>query len=281
MKSLPTLTSAVVSVAFLGGSVFLLHDHARAIAEMRETGIPAAMELQALEKRMDILREQNELAELQAALVTGSQQEQVDVYVLPGEASETRALAGLDLVLRLLQRQGQILSLSPVTVGEVVHDSNGSTALPLSFHVRVTREGWDRLVLFTRVSGLLTVGDLLSDADLQSLLRLTEDENPATVAAFEQFFRTDLLRYVEEPRSVESQLMKSFSTDATLESFHAFLASPEMQTARSLLGELAPDLRAARLWPLQFMRLRTADIRLNEDGSIEADVTVGAYGRIE
>jgi hypothetical protein len=267
------------ALALLIGSGLLLAEHAGAIADMRETGIPAAMELQMLEKRMQTIKEQNELAELQAALITGSQEEQVQVYVLPDEADAARAIAGLDVVFSYLQKQKQMLSVSPVTVGDLITKESVSV-LPLSFTARLTQEGWNKLQLFMQVSGLMTIGDHASDTDIDTLLRLTEDENPASVAALEQFLRTDLLRYSEEPRPFEDQLLRSFSADTTIESVRAFLTSADMQAMRSLLKDLGPSIRSAKLWPLRFMQLQKADVQMNDDGTVEVDITIGAMGRV-
>ncbi len=266
------------ALALLIGSGWLLIEHAGAIADMRETGIPAAMELQMLEKRMQTLKEQNELAELQAALVTGSQEEQVQVYVLPDEPDAARAVAALDVLFSYLQKQKQMLSVSPVTVGDSVA-TESTSVLPLSFTAHLTREGWNTLQLFVEISGLMTVGDHASDADIDTLLRLTEDENPASVAALEQFLRADLLRYSEEPRPFEDQLLRSFSADTTIESVRAFLTSAEMQATRSLLKDVGPSIRSAKLWPLRFMQLQNADVQMNEDGTVEVKITIGAIGR--
>ncbi len=267
-----------VALIFLIGGGMLLVAHAQAIADMRETGIPAAMELQVLEKRMQTVKEQNELAELQAALMTGSQEEQIQVYVLPKESDFVRAIAGLDILFTHLQKQKQLLSVSPVTVEDAVMQEDLSV-LPLTFTAHLTHDGWNVLQRFVAVSGLLTVGDLASDKDIDTLLRLTEDENPASVAALEQFLRTDLLRYSEEPRPFEEQLLKSFSADTTIESVRAFLTSADMQATRTLLKDLAPSIRSAKLWPLRFMQMQKADVQMNEDGTVEVSVTIGAIGR--
>jgi hypothetical protein len=269
---------ATVALILLVGSGLLLVDHARAIADMRETGIPAAMELQMLEKRMRTIKEQNELAELQAALVTGSQEEQVQVYVLPDEEDAGRAVAALDVLFNYLQKQKQLLSVSAVTAGDLVTDESVSI-LPLSFTARLTVDGWNTLQHFVRMSGLLTIGDLMSNKDIETLLQLTEDENPASVAALEQFLRTDLLRYSEEPRPFEDQLLRSFSSDTTIESVRAFLTSAEMQATRSLLKDLGPSIRSAKLWPLRFMELQKAGVQMRDDGTVEVDITIGAMGR--
>lgn len=266
-------------LSLLGISCLLLSDHATAVHSMRETGLPAAVELPALEQRMRILKEQNEVAELQAALSTGSAQEMLDVYALPSGTGSVRALAQLDVVFTILEQRNDLLEVSAVSVGTRVDGPEQTTVLPLSFTAHMTREGWKRFVLFTNLSGLMTVGDTIDDVAFVDLLSLTEQENPATVAALEQFFSVDLLRYAQESRAFDNALLKSFSSESALQSVRAFLDSPRLQSMRDLLNPLVPTLRASRLWPLQFMQIQEVSQHLRDDGTLDVTVTVGAYGR--
>lgn len=71
------IVACALSCLMIIGSIVLLRAHAEAVVAMRETGLPAAVRLPVIEERMNILAEQNEVAELQAALVSGSTDEQV------------------------------------------------------------------------------------------------------------------------------------------------------------------------------------------------------------
>lgn len=264
----------------LGISCMLLSDHAAAVRQMRDTGLPAAVELPMLEKRMEILKEQNDLAQLQAALSTGSAQEMLDAYALPSGTGAARALAQLDTVFASLTQTHELFDASAVSVGERIDGSNGTTVLPLTFSAHVTRDGWKKLMLFINVSGLLTVGDTVDSDDFKELLSLTEQENPATVAALEQFFSVDLLRYANEPRSFDEALLKSFSSDAALQGVHSFLDNPRLHSIRDLLGPMGDALRANRLWPLQFLQIESASQHVRDDGTLDVTVTIGAYGRM-
>jgi hypothetical protein len=279
LRQTTTRTRLMTGVGLLGLSALLLASHAGAVRAMRDTGLPAAVELPALEQRMRILKEQNEVAELQAALSTGSAQEMLDVYVLPSGTGAVRALAALDTLFSFLQQNRELLSVSAVTVGDLRQDAEGTTVLPLTFSAHVTRDGWRKMSMFIAASGLMTVGDTISHDQFAELLSLTEQENPATVAALEQFFSVDLLRYAQDPRAFNEALLKSFSSDIALHTIRTFLDGPHLQSIRDILGPLSPTLRASRLWPLQFLQLEQTDQRLLDDGTFEVTVTVGAYGR--
>lgn len=274
-------TSVRVSagIAMLGFSCFFLSDHATAVRQMRETGLPAAVELPVLEKRMAILKEQNEIAQLQAALSTGSAQEMLDAYALPFGTGSVRALAQLDAVFTHLTRNHDLLEVSAVSVGEREEGIEGTSILPMTFTAHVTRNGWKKLMLFINVSGLMTVGDTVEADELAELLSLTEQENPATVAALEQFFSVDILRYAAEPRPFEEALLKSFSTDVALRGVRTFLSNPHLQAMRDLLGPMSDTLRANRLWPLQFLQIQETSQHVRDDGTLDVTVTIGAYGR--
>lgn len=260
-------------------SAVLLATHAGAVRAMSEIGLPAAIELPLLEQRMQILKEQNEVAELQVALATGSSQEMLNVYVLPSEVDSVRPLATFDVLVSYLQKKKQLMYISAITVGDVQKESESLIYKPLTFTAHVTRDGWKNMLLFTKLSGLMTIGDALGESEFTNLLSLTEQENPATVAALEQFFSVDLLRYVQEPRPFNDAFLKSFSSDTTLQAVRAFIDGPRLQSIRELLDPMAPTLRANRLWPLPFMDIQTVDQRLREDGTFEVTVTVLVYGR--
>lgn len=281
IPSVPRLSvraKLIAGVSMFALCALLLADHANAVRAMRETGLPAALELPVLEQRMRILKEQNEIVELQAALSTGSAQEMLDVYALPSGTGSVRALAAFDALFAFLQKKNDLLNVSAVTVGDSREDGE-LTILPISFTAHVTRDGWKKIVLFTNLSGLMTTGDTVDADQFNDLLSLTEQENPATVAALEQFFSVDLLRYAEEPRSFNESLLKSFASDAALQSVRTFIDGPRLQAIRDLLSPMASTLRSGRLWPLQFMRIEQSDQRLLDDGTLDVTVTVGAYSR--
>lgn len=264
----------------IAGSIMLLRAHAEAVVAMRETGLPAAVRLPVIEQRMKILEEQNEVAQLQAALVSGSVDEQVQTYVLPTGTGTTRSVATLDILLSSLERTKTLLWHSPVSVGSFTDESADLKVLPMTVELRLTREGWEQFQLFIEASGLLTVGDIASKTEMETLLRATEQDNPAAVAALEQFFATDILRYSEEPKPFDEGLLKSFSSQESLEAIRGFLGSSRLQHIRGLLKNMSGDLRSAHVWPLPFFDIRTAEVQLLDDGTVQAKVEVGAYGRV-
>lgn len=265
--------------ALLAASGMLLWMHAASVRDMREVGLPAALALPQIEKRMEILTEQNEIAELQAALRGGSEEERLRVYVLPEQEDIDRLLATFDVLFSYLE-QKRMLSGVPggVRVGEKVSASGNLSALPLSFEALVTREGLSHLLLFAELSGLLTVSDALSPADIDELLAFTEQENPASVAALEHFLATDLLRYSEEPKPFEEQLRTSFSSAAETR-LHALLERPRLRRAKAVFGDLAPVLRRQNLWPLRLLTVEKALVEEGENGLVRVSLTLHAYVR--
>ncbi len=272
-------TQACVGTVLLLLAVFLLIDHGNTVRLMRDVGLPAAVELPALEQRMRVLDEQNQIVELQEALATGSAQEKLNVYVLPETVDPVRPLAALDIVVSQLQQKKQLLSMSPISVEDMYTTTGALMQLPVTFSARVTKEGWKNLVLFTKTTGLMSVGDAFSETEFKHLLSLTEQENPATIAALEQFFATDFLRYVEEPRPFNTALLQSFSSESTIQTIRAFIDGSSLRSIRELFSPMAATLRAQRMWPLPFMRIEKSDQRLRDDGTLDVTVTILVYGR--
>lgn len=276
----PVSVRLAAGLSLLAVSCILLSDHAAAVRRMRDTGLPAAVELPVLEQRMRMLKEQNEVAELQAALSTGSMQEMLDAYVLPSGTGSVRTLTQLDTLFTFLRQSHELFDVSAVSVGQRTNGSGNITVVPFTFSAHLTRDGWKKMLLFTDVSGVMTVEDMVDDATFTELLSLTEQENPATIAALEQFFSADLLRYSEEPRPFHEALLKSFSSDASLQAIHTFLDTPRLQSVRSFLAPISKTLRANRLWPLQFLQMQEVSQHVRDDGTLDVTVTVGAYGRM-
>ncbi len=100
------------------------------------------------------------------------------------------------------------------------------------------------------LAGSFTVGDLLSKRDVDLLLLLTEQENPAGIVSLEQFLDTDLLAYAKEPRLTEDRLLKSFTAPAFATAVQTATSTDAMRDAKRLLtGSLGSALRENQLWP--------------------------------
>lgn len=234
-------------------SGLLAMQHGVSVRTMQETGLPAAVALPAIEQRIVVIKEQAELAQFQASVSGGTEEEMLNVFVLPKEADIDRLLATFDVLFTHLKQKKQLVSFSAVEVGAAETIADDLSVLPITFSAELTDEGLSRLLLFIRTSGLLTIHDALRPEDTQRLLTLTEEENPAAITALEQFLSTDLLRYAKEPQGVDAQLLKSFSSETFTEDFHAILHASGISEVQQLLKELDPALRSNHLWPLRFL----------------------------
>jgi hypothetical protein len=269
------MVSLGLSLSMFAGSALLLWLHSASVRDMREVGLPAAMALPNIEKRMEILKEQNEVAQLQAALRGGSTEEMLNVYVIPGEEEIDRLLATFDVFFTYLEQKRLLSAVSGVHVGEMVDG-----ALPVSFDATVTEQGFSDLLLFADLAGILTVSDALTQRDIDTMLAATEQENPASVAALEHFLATDLLRYSEEPRPYEEQLRKSFS-GAAEPALRSMLDAPRLQRARSIFKDLAPVLRQQNLWPLRLLTVEKASSSSAGGGMMRVELQLNAYVRVK
>lgn len=277
VRRLSSRAMLTASTGLMFASALLLWLHAATVRDMREIGLPAAVEVPRIEQRMAILREQNEVAQLQAALRGGSQEELMRVYALPADADADRLLAMFDVLFSYLEQAGDLSWFSAVSVGEQV-EYDALTALPVTFEAVLTPEGVSELELFIRLSGFMTVSDALGEDGIASLLELSERENPASVAALEHFLSTDLLRYSEDARPYEEQLRRSFSPAAE-DVLRSAFDSTDLRNARTLFGNLAPVLRSQELWPLRMLTITHASYETRPDGDIRVTYEVEAWSR--
>lgn len=271
-----------LTVLFIALSALLLSAHAKAVASMRETGLPAALRLMQIEKRAEVLREQNEAAQLQAALRTGTEEEILRLSVLPDDAAVDRLLPTLEVFFASLQEKGMLRAFPVVTVGDPVDhqfaDKSWRTS-PVQFTIITSEEGMAQFFSFIESAGMLTVSDLLSPQDIDRLLVLTEEQNPAAITALEQFLSSDLLRFAQSPRPFEDQLFAALSSPVFADELRSMLHQSARRAQLVLLSDLAPVLRTKHLWPMRFLAMQGVTIERLTDGWLRATVTVDASGR--
>ncbi|MDD5739571.1 MAG: hypothetical protein PHO20_02285 [Candidatus Peribacteraceae bacterium] len=267
MRSFRSIFGSPLALGFVGVlslslAVPLLTAHIQEVKAVRETALPLLAALPSLERRLALLKEQVEVTELQAALKTGSQLERVRVSVLPQEADVPRALATLELLRSTLESQGVVGSLSPIEVGREQARSDGLAAVPLNFQLSARTDGVRRVLAFVRLAGLVTVGDALTTAEKNALIRATEEENPAGIIMLEQFFSTDLFRYAEEPRPVEEQLKRSLQSEGFLTVLEQATETSLLKDAKELFqGPVGPAASRARLWPMEFLAIDRVELK--------------------
>lgn len=269
-----------VSLSLLTLAAVLVLVHAVTIRQVKEVGLPAAVELPQMEKRLALLQEQLEAAELQEVLQGGSAPEQLKMYVMPQAVDLDRLLATFDILRDAFQRDLLMISMSPIQVGEeiAVPGNERVRAVPVAFETDVTQEGMDKLMLLVRLSGNLTVSDTLSPQQLSAVINLTEQENPAALTVLEQFLATDLLQYVKEPTVYENQVLRSLTSETFEHSFTDLLQHSGIAKARYLLGgSLGQLLEAHNLWPSQKLGLEHADVTPLGGGRYRVGLRLQAY----
>lgn len=269
-----------VSLALLMVSSVLVFVHAVTIRQVKEIGLPASVELPQMQRRLELLKDQVEAAELQEALGGGSAGEQLRTFVLPEELDLQRLLATFDILHDALENEQLLLSMSPIQVGEIVQDAQGARSVPVSFQADVTKEGMDKLLLMVRLSGLLTISDALTPPQLSALINLTEEENPAALTVLEQFLASDLLRYSRGPLPYENQVLRSLTSEQFEAHFRDIIDHSLLAKARYLFGGPMGDLfEAHNLWPNQMFSAESVAVQLLPGGHYRLSVELAAHLR--
>lgn len=262
----------------LGASLFvasagLLYAHVLGIGTMRDVGFPIAASVQPLLQRKAMLEEQAEVAKLQASVRGEAYREIYDVYVLPEKPDAARTVATLETLLTHLQRKGIVRSIDLLELGETTDDIADVTV-----SATVHAGGAAPLLDLLDLGGVLTVNDAFADRERDALLALTERENPATIAAVEQFLGGDLLQYARSPEHAESQLLKSVGTETFERDFRGIVDTSRLrafaQTALLLDGE------EKSLWPLPLFTIERAHWEKTGDAE-RVTVLLRAHGKGE
>lgn len=276
-------TRLLLSLMLLALSCTLIFLHGVRVRQMKEIGLPAALALPHIERRLDILKEQAEIMQLQQSVSVGSKKEQLHAYVLPTAPKIDRFLATLDALFDSLRRASTLTAVSAVRVGGTVPVSSVDqhfTLMPVSFEVDVNEEGLRSLFLFSDISGLLTVGDALSHEEQALLLSLTEQENPAAISALENFLSESLIAYAHDPKQSQEQLLKSFSSESFAQALRTITRKSRLQeVTRVFNGDFLRAIDAQVLWPLRYLEVAKADIKDNGNNQFHVALTLLAYGR--
>ena len=251
--------SAVLTVAGVASfalSAALLVGHAQTVYQAKEVSLPLVASLPDLEKRVEVLQEQVELAEFHNSVSLGSTGERIDAYALPKEINVERLIESFDLLSSSLNRNGFLGEMSEVSVGDE------EASVQFSAH----KEGINRFLTFIRLSGLLTVGDALEDSDIALLYSVTEEENPTGIVAVEKFLSQDLLRYARDPKAFQEILHRSFSSTAFANALRTITQTTLLRDAEKLFeGDLGRGLAENHLWPQQYMTVQ--NITLERGGA--------------
>jgi len=246
-------------------SAVLLTAHARAVMEVQDISIPLVADLPELERRLSVLTNQVEMGELHAMTRVGSQEERVNVFVLPTQPDFDRLMAIFDIFRDSLEREGLIADVSDITLDDPVQREDLVTrAVTMTFDAH--QDGIEKFLSVMKLSGLLTIGDALTAQERRILLERTEAENPAGITALEQFLSTDLLRYARDSHSYEQQLLRSFSSPEFVSTFQDTLRLSFLRDARRILNsEIGRSIDRFDLWPFPFLIVN--DIRLETGGA--------------
>lgn len=276
------LIAGGVSLALSGG---LMYSFTQQIRDVKETALPAALALPSLEKRLALLQQQADIGELQEALGTSSPDEKVRMYVLPPHDEIDRLIHTMDLFLGSWQKQRSVTHVTPLSVGTATGVTLDGIkeplfATPIYFEADVTKDGLDRLMRFIHIAGFLTVDDAFDEAGRSTLLRLTEEENPAAVTALEQFLATDLLSYVRDPAAAERNLLRAFASDTFADSFRQVLDASELPKIEDLFSkDIAATMDDQRLWPVRMLRIKGLTVTPVTDDLSHVAISLEALSR--
>lgn len=268
-----------LSLSLLTLSAVLISAHSTSVRDMRDIGLPAAVELPHLQHRANVLAQQAEVATVQSLLRGGAAEELMRLYVVPDSEDLTRVLTTLDTLSQFQLQHRKMSHIEPIRVDEAVQESDAFTATPIHIEADMTEDGLAELLLFIRISGMQTIADTLSANDQKQLLSLTEEENPAAIIALEQFLSIDLLRELRDPKPFRDALLRSFSSTDRAEQVRGILDQSSLGRVHALLsGALIERLVEAKVWPIRLMRLAAITTE-NRGDTIHVSLTLDVYGR--
>lgn len=242
-------------------AAMLISAHISTIITIRDFSVPIVSELPKLERRLSLLQEQVELSQLHAAVRIGSQQEKVEVYALPEETNVSKVVATFEVISDVLKRDGVLDSMQDLTIEGPMALEDGGAKHTVATEFVIHEDGMKTVMLLIELSGLLTIGDVLTEEEVGLLVQRIEEENPSGIVALEQFLSADLLKYVKDSKTYEEQLKRSFSSTAFLKTFKNILRTSLLKDTKNLLrSDLGQVLVDYKLWPMQMMAIEEVSI---------------------
>lgn len=283
----PTILRHPVTLYMLGClllifSAFLLVEHAATVRQFTTLTFPLAADIPPLERRLRVLEDQVQAAELQAAVLGEADEEIVRVFVFPSDPDIPHLVTFFDLLREDLLSQKLLLDMSEMTIGEAssVPNMPNLRRVPLSLILRLRPEGLERILWFLDHAGAVTIADVLSKEDIDLLLARLEEENPSSIVALEHFLSMEILHYVREPKPLEEQIRRSFVSEGFHSAFDS-VRDGSLATVRSFLGgRFGTILEKERLWPLRAMRILRSDVQIEEEVR-RLSLDIEAYSRAE
>lgn len=273
------LALLLLSVLLLVASGALIFAHVSAVDDMRDIGFAAALSAAAQEKRIAVLRQQVDITELNALTRSASSDELWRLYVLPAQDDATRLLAILDTLFLSLRARGLLTEVSPIEIG-MPETEDLLTRLPVRLSVSLTPEGLQEFLYFVDATGILSVGDVLTDSDRLMLLSLLEEENPATATALESFLSTDIVRFASREKQSTDELMSVIASDEIAAAVQDMLRHSRLQEVATFFrGSLGIEYVGRQLWPFRFLRVSRIHADFLSPSSVRIAVTLSAYGR--
>jgi hypothetical protein len=254
-----------VGSGFMVITGILMYAHIQTIIQVRDVSVPIVGQLPQMERRLAALTQQIELTELHAVTRIGSQQEKVEVYALPDETNISRIVATFEVIRDVLTRDGLLSEMSDLDISEATKREDGSVSRTISVEFAAHEDGLRTIMLLVKLSGLLTVGDVLTQQEIALLVDRIEQENPSGIVALEQFLTADLLRYAKNPKTYEEQLKRSFSSTTFLNLFENVLRTSLLREVKILLqSDLGEILNGYKLWPMQLMLVEEVSMKLGD-----------------
>lgn len=268
----------VLTFVFLASTAFGIRLHADSLRSVREQGLPLAAELPPLNRKLAMLTQEVQLAEVQRELQSGSIQEKLRTTVLPETFDQARIISFFDVL------RGSLSSAQPgdsLQIGQPKQSAySGIQSIAITWKLRIAQDDATRLMKSVHITGLVTVADALPENGLSDLLRPIESGNPSDIVALEQFLSTDLFSYARDPKVYTDRLLQAVTSQTFADVFLTVEKSSLLPEAHEILSSSFGDaLAKQKLWPSPFFTLKTLSLRTVEKGMQEVTVEVETFIR--
>lgn len=266
-----------LALGLLVGTVPGMRLHADRLRDMQEQGLPLAADLVPLDRRLQLLRAEAELAQVQKDLRSGSRKEQLHTFVLPDHLDRSRIVGFLDALQATLGAQNSVVQVG--TAGEP-DATSGLASASVTWTLRVPADKVASMSAFLHLAGLMTVADALPASGVHDLLGALEHTRPADIAALEQFLALDLHAYAQQPELQEQRLLGSVESASFHDVFRGTIRGSLLSQAVTLLqSERGKELLSRGMWPSPFLSIKGMSLRPLADGQQEVMVEMETYIR--
>lgn len=249
-----SLYAFLLGFVFACAAAFVLAAHVRSFAEQKQRALAIGVELPVLRSRVALLKASLATEKAYGMDAAASLEEQAALSVLPITPDAPRFIAMLTSVVAAIDTG---LSVERVVFGQETVEE-GRKRIPVTLSLSGPFSAVTRLLSILRLSGKLTVSDLLQSDAEKRFLDDVDARSPASLLAASQFLSSDILSVAAQPEAALDRVTHDMPSSLAAD-VRAILLSSGLAPVFDVLSPIVQSFSDTGNWPLPLFTLDTVE----------------------